>query len=64
MSIRTFDPRTEMKDAEEYVRKFQERPMDTYEESIAWVAEQQRLAALPKKKLIGMEEFLKEAEEE
>lgn len=61
--MRTFDPRTEMEGAVEYVRKFQERPTDTYEESIAWVAEQQRLCALPKKKVIGMEEFLKEAEE-
>jgi hypothetical protein len=62
--MRTFDPRTEMKDAEEYVRKFQERPTDTYEESMAFVAEQQRLSCLPKKKLIGMEEFLEAAEKE
>lgn len=62
MTMRPFDPMTEMEAAKEYVLKFMERPTDTYEESMAWVAEQQRLAALPKKKKVGMEQFLEEAE--
>ncbi len=62
--IRTYDPITEFKEALEHVHKLMERPTMDYDQCVAWVEEEKRLAALPKKKVVGMEDFLKEAESE
>ena len=45
------------------VCRFVERPRMSYEQSVAWVEEQKRLPAAKPKKVIGMEERLKEMEE-